>query len=399
LQILGQIRWKQYIDGKKAPGASERQEELQKLRTEAVTSLRGSVERQTATWRAGAEPMPPSLFDTQLLLADAHLEGQQPKEAAALYEPLIAEYEKMPPAAVDNKVQRVLVGSVRSQLAAGDPAKAGAAAVKFATLSPDAPQPNSLLVDLAKLFSIEIRKVEAAQDDGQGGATGAAPDPIAAKLREVQGQLLDLIVGRKELAVQQMIFVGDTCVLLKKNDKAREVYQRLLDSIDADPTAKETAGAATTGLRSRLVGLLRADGKLEEANKQVDALIKAHPTALGPLMEKGNILEALAQRDPKRNEECVAHWTDLRVKLGRSKTRPPEYYEALYNAARALVRQARQSKNTEKALQAEQMLKSTLTLTPKLSGPDMVAQYDALLKQAVLLRGDSKPQKTAGSSR
>ena len=392
LQIHGQIRWKQYIDGKKAKDAAEHQDELQKLRGEAVTSLQGSVERQRASWRAGAEPMPPSLFDTQLLLAETHLEGQQPKEAAALYEPLAAELEKSPPAAVDQKVQRVMVGSVRSQLASGEPVKAGAAALKIATFSPDAAQSNSLLIDLAKLFSMEIRKAEAA-------AEGATPDPIAAKLREAQAPFLDQVVSRKELSVPQLIFLGDACVLLNKNDKAREVYQRLLDNVDADASAKESAGAATTGLRARLVGLLRAEGKLEEANKQVDALIKAHPTALGPLMEKGNILDALAQRDPKRNAECVAHWTDLRVKLGRSKNRPPEYYEVLYNAASALVRQARVTKDKEKALLAEQMLKSTLTLTPKLSGPDMVIKYEALLKQAAQLRGVTTPVKTTAVSR
>jgi hypothetical protein len=284
-------------------------------------------------------------------------------------------------------------------LAAGDPTKAGAAAVKLAGLSPDASQPNSLLVDLTKLFSIEIRKLDAAAENPEANTQASSSDPNAQKLRDAQAPILDLIVVRKELTVPQMIFLGDTAVLLNKSDKAREIYQRLLDNIDADPSAKETAGAATTRLRSRLVGLLRTEGNLEEAIKQVDALIQAHPTALEPLMEKGNILESLAQRDPKRNEACIAHWTDLRVKLGRSKNRPPEYYEALYSAARALVRQARLAKDKQKALQAEQMLKSTLTLSPKLSGPDMVAKYGSLLKQAVALRSDPTPEKTAATSR
>jgi len=71
----------------------------------------------------------------------------------------------------------------------------------------------------------------------------------------------------------------------------------------------------------------------------------------------------------------------------------------LYNAAFCLVRQASLNKNKEKAAQAEQMLKSMLVLTPKLSGPDMVAKYEALLKQAVSLRGESSTPAQAPSNR
>ena len=106
-------------------------------------------------------------------------------------------------------------------------------------------------------------------------------------------------------------------------------------------------------------------------------------------MEKGHILQSLAERDPRRWDECLAHWTELRVRLGRSKPRPPEYYDVLYNAALCLVRQAHLNNNKEKALQAEQILKSTLTLSPKLNGPEMVGKFESLLGQAVSLRGES----------
>jgi hypothetical protein len=152
-------------------------------------------------------------------------------------------------------------------------------------------------------------------------------------------------------------------------------------------------------VRARLVSLLRGEGKLEEAGQQVNALIQEHPNALEPLMEKGYILQSLAQKDPKRWEECVAHWTDIRLRLGRSRTRPPEYYEVLYNAADCLVNQARQTKNNEKAQQAEQMLKSTLTLSPNLSGPDMVSKYKTLLAQATSLRGAAPNGKPAGKAK
>ena len=136
---------------------------------------------------------------------------------------------------------------------------------------------------------------------------------------------------------------------------------------------------------------MRADGKLDDAYKQVEALLKAHPNALEPMLEKGYILEAIAERNPKRSDDCVAHWTDLRLRLGKTKPVPPEYFEVLYNCARVLVRQSRALKDKEKALTAEKMLKATLVLTPKLSGEDMVAKYNTLLKAAILLRGGKLP--------
>jgi hypothetical protein len=49
-------------------------------------------------------------------------------------------------------------------------------------------------------------------------------------------------------------------------------------------------------------------------------------------------------------------------------------------------------------LQAEQMLKSTLTLNPKLNGPDTVAKYEGLLGQTVALVGKAlTPVQAAGN--
>jgi hypothetical protein len=387
LQVFGQVRWKQYLEAKRAPDAEERAAEIQKLRAEAVEKLRDSVQRQRASWQPGSEPMPAALFDTQLLFAETHLEADQHEAAAELFQALVKEIERVAPTSVDLKGQRALVGAVRSQVATGKASEAASAAQLLVQISHDEAQPNAVLVDLAKLVGIEISKVEAAGGGTEGvGAALTATSPALAPLREVQGVLLDALYSRKELSVPQLIFIGDACVSLEKGDKARDVYQRVLELIDKDETAKATAGAATTRIRARLVSLLRSENKLDDAFKQVESLIQTHPNALEPLMEKGYILQSLSERDPRRLEQCVAHWTDLRLRLGRLAPRPPEYYEVLYNAALCLLRQARHANSQEKALQAEQMLKSTMTLSPKLSGPDMVAKYEALLKYAATMR-------------
>jgi tetratricopeptide (TPR) repeat protein len=246
-----------------------------------------------------------------------------------------------------------------------------------------------------KLLVLEMKKAEGAviEADSQ-----MLKYDVVAKRREaldavkqVVLSLADKMATRQQLSVSGLIFLGDTCGALLANARAREVYQRALATVDKDPAAKESAGKATTRVRAQLISLLRNEGKYDEATKQVDALLVEHPNALEPLMEKGLILQAWAQRDPKRYDECIAHWTNVRVLLGRMKTRPPEYYDVLYHAASCLLAQAKATKDPAKALQAEQMMKSTLTLSPKLNGPDTVARYTALAAEAAKFQGRTTP--------
>jgi hypothetical protein len=113
-------------------------------------------------------------------------------------------------------------------------------------------------------------------------------------------------------------------------------------------------------------------------------------------MEKGRILEALAEKDPAKLDEAMAHWTDLRNRLQRAPNYRNEYYEVLYNGVNCLIRQSETSKDKtiafDRAKKAEQVLKSALVLSPKLNGPENVAKYKALLDKAIALQGKS-PEK------
>ena len=138
------------------------------------------------------------------------------------------------------------------------------------------------------------------------------------------------------------------------------------------------AAKATTRIRSQLIALLRSDGKFEEALAQVEALLKDQPNALEPLLEKGNILQTLAEKDPNRYDEAVQWWTRIRLKLASAPgKKPAEYYEVIYNCAVCLHAQ----KKPDLSLQAAQLLNSTLALSPDLDSPDRVEEYKALIKQ------------------
>jgi hypothetical protein len=67
--------------------------------------------------------------------------------------------------------------------------------------------------------------------------------------------------------------------------------------------------------------------------------------------------------------------------------KPPEYFEVVYNLATCLLFQAKQTQDKSKALQAEQLLKSILVLSPNLNGPDTVARYNELLGDVVKFQG------------
>ena len=167
--------------------------------------------------------------------------------------------------------------------------------------------------------------------------------------------------------------------------------------MDTDPEFAKRAKKAMSLLRTELLKALRKQEKFDEALKQVDQLIKENPNALEPLMEKGRILEAWAEKDPAKFDAAVGHWAMLRNRLQGMRKKPDEYYEVMYNVAKCLVREAEKSQDKAKAVdcakKAEQVLKSPMILSPKLNGPDTVAKYKVLMNKAIVLQGRSPDTK------
>jgi hypothetical protein len=108
-------------------------------------------------------------------------------------------------------------------------------------------------------------------------------------------------------------------------------------------------------------------------------------------MEKGRILQGLAEKDPARFRAAAAYWVALRNRLQPLPKKPAEYYEAMYNVAACLLGEAEKTGDKtvalERARQAEQVLKAALVLSPKLNGPENVARYEALLQRAIAMQG------------
>jgi tetratricopeptide (TPR) repeat protein len=195
--------------------------------------------------------------------------------------------------------------------------------------------------------------------------------------REAMTKLLEQLGQRKQYDLAAMVFLAETNAEIGKTDTARELFQAIIDRTAADPVFAKQAAKAMIRIRSQQIGLLRADGKFEDALKQVDAQLKEQPNALEPMMEKGHILQALAEKDPKGYDKAVEWWTGIRNKLQNQPKKPREYYEVVYNCAVCLVAQ----KDPKKSTQAAQLLNGTLALSPNLDDPDRVVKYKLLLKQ------------------
>jgi hypothetical protein len=251
-----------------------------------------------------------------------------------------------------------------------------------------------VMVSLFKLLDDHRRLAEAEAIEAQTAGDQARRTAAATAAEERKKLVLPALAklaARKDQSLAARVFLADTSAALGQTDAARDLYQAILAQGDADAEFAKTNAAALTRIRTQLVGLIRDKAQTKEefelGLKQVDELIAAYPNALEPKMEKGRLLQKWADVDPARLAEAVAHWTMLRTRLAKARAKPPEYYEVIYNAADCLLLDSLKSQNAEKALQAEQLLNATLVLSPKLSGPEMVAQYKDLLARVRKLRG------------
>ncbi|MEX0978898.1 MAG: hypothetical protein WDZ48_08615, partial [Pirellulales bacterium] len=387
--LAGQTHWRLYLT-QKSQGAAE---QLALHRAKAEQQLHTSLDGQRKAAPAG-EAMSRQILENQLLLSEVVAEGGQVQQAAELVEPLLGWIAANKPAPLDNTLLRVFLTAARTQAALGQTAKAAATAGVLCELGPDDPSTNGVLVSIVKLVGDQWKqaKAEGTEAETAGNAAArAAAEAAAAERKKHLADLLAKLAPRKKQSLAAQIYIADTSVELDQTDAARGLYLAILAQGDSDPAFKKANAAALTRIRTQLVGLIRAKAKtkeeFEEGRKQVDELIAAYPNALEPKMEKGRLLQAWAEIDPARAADAVAQWTLLRTRLARAPRKPPEYYEVVYNAAHCLFMDGLKTNNREKALQAEQLLNATLVLSPRLSGPEMVAQYKDLLQKARKLQG------------
>ena len=373
LQLAGATHWSLYVDGKRrSDNAAVSQ------RKTAVELLQQSLAEFRKNTGAGQGP---ALQETQLLLAEMHLEKDETAAALPLLQPLVDNLKSKQLTSLDRSSLRILVSALRTYAAENQTPQAVEVGQLLLTIGDDLPVVNGVLIEFAKIVRADWKKTAnellAAEQSQEEGRINNAKLAETAR-RESVTKVLAQLGTRKQIDLGGLVFLAESSQDLGMNDKAREQFQAILDRAASDPAFAKVASKAMTRIRSQLIGLLRSDGKFEEALAQVAALLKEQPNALEPLIEKGHILQTLAEKNPQRYDEAVQWWTRIRLKLASSPGKKPgEYYEVIYNCAFCLVAQ----KKPEANQQAVQLLNSTLALSPDLDGSDRVELYKALLKQ------------------
>jgi hypothetical protein len=399
--LAGQNYWRLYVTEKLKPGGAGNKEEMAANRAKTVERLSTALGLLKRQYEPG-QPMPQNLLDSQLLLAEVYNEGGDAKQAAELYQPLVDAIRAEKPKTFDTGTIRVFLGAVRAYCTLNEIDKAGAVSGVLVELGPDTQQVNEVLVGFARLLDNERKKADAKvtelKDSIDANAVAAA-QARQASVAALLGKTLTKLSERKELTLAHMVFLGQTLNTIGMTDAASEVFQKILKRTETDPEFAKRAEKAMSLIRTELLKALRKQEKYDEALKQVNQLIADNRNALEPLLEKGYILEAMAEKDPAKFKEAVDHWSALRNRLQGMRPKPKEYYDVMYNVANCLVREAEKSKTkakkAESAKTAEKVLKSALILNPKLNGPDAEAKYKALLNKAIELQGRSPEAKDA----
>ena len=432
--LAGHTYWNRYLAEKQKPENERKPDQMTADRTGALDLIAKSLEFQKKGLDA-SKPLPKAVLDAQILLAEIAMESNDANQAVQYLQPLIDGYLAHKPDAFDMTVLRVFTSAVKAYSAKNDLTKAGEVGLTMIQLGPDTPQVNRVLMDFTKLLDLERKKAAAEVTTNDSPGSRKKLDDT----RKMLGEILAKLKDRAQLSPADQVFIADAFASINDNDNATKQYEKLLGKIDQtkdaierqaagetafnkneDPSAEqieefrksdaelkrdvETGQAlakAKTRIQSQIAGLKRKKGDYPGALAAARALVKDNPNALEPRLEECRILQAQAEisQNPKDFAEASAGWSNLRQRLEGIKPRPTEYYEVLYNAANCLVVEAEKSKSKDKeaaaatALKAEKVLNAALFNNRNLSGPDMVAQYNALIKKAAALQGRNTNEK------
>lgn len=380
LYTTGQMHWRTYLRESAKDQAARDAQQL----ASSLAAAREALQKAVALCReagSGAD-LDVQLADVQLLLADVLLEGRAYRDVVTLLDALVARGKSPAMATLDPSAFRALAATARARLALGDNVAAGETMLVLIQKAADEKRCNELLVNLARLVRQEWNR-QAASTAGASGKPPPAAEAAAVQretLRQLLLKTLPALAARREHSAANRTHLGDLCAELGLNDEATRQFGLGLQA-GGGPLAAKDGSRVPVRARVQLVNLLRSQGKFAEAAKLNDELIGEYPRHIELRLTKARLLEDWAAQEPQKYAPAVAEWTEVRKLLGRLPQKPPDYYDAVYHTASCLYGQWVATKDASRLLQAEQVLKATLVTSSKLAGPEMVAKYQALLKE------------------
>lgn len=381
---MARLYWKLARDEKRKAEAEQNQELIKKWNAQAKDKLQSVVKANTAADVDVATNR--SWFDCCLLLAEIYLDEKQYAAACEIVEPLLSRFPLTGQATQqDAFAVAVHVVGLRALTSAEKLDAATGIAGPLAEFGPDNVTVNGALIELTRIARKEFETSRAAVDRVRGTLQQAYEKENEDKMgrrKELLQRMIPSFSKRKQLNLQSLVLVADTCNVLGLAKLGEEFSQRILAQAEGGAEKDPKAPAYVAKARMQLADLLREQSRFEEAAKHLEPLMNTHSNSLEVLMKRGELLQAWSKKDPKQYDACVEHWTRTRLLLSRVKPRPKEYYTVVYNTALCLVEQGEVNHDVAKARQAEQLLKTTLTLEASLDGPETVKKYQELLTRS-----------------
>ncbi len=385
-QLAGTLHYHLYAVAKSKPAEQRDQALIDSERDQAEKQLLAGLDNLKKKQAAGEGPSE-ELLDLQQLLGDVKYEKGDFKGAAALLQPIIDSYKAKKPEQIDKSVQRTFILAVRSYNGAGEFDKGGAAAESLIDLSgEDSPQINSIAVNFVGLLGEEYKAAEAALTDAKTDGDRAKIDDAEARVFGLKGnitKLLEKLGAKQNHTLDGRIYMGGIAAKIGATNLAEQFYTTALAQVDKE---KDSVGPKVLKfipqIRAQLVGLLQQKGEFKTGVEQIDKLIEEQPKALEPKVVKARLLQAWAEKEPARLQDAAREWAGIaRMLAGAARGRKPlpELFEANYYAASCLYMEFESTKDATKADTARKLLHTMMIKSPSLSGPDMVAKYNALI--------------------
>ncbi|WP_406697281.1 tetratricopeptide repeat protein [Singulisphaera sp. Ch08] len=352
---VGASHWEQSKIFQRTGAPKEAEAEAAK----ALESLNAALKARQA---AGVLPADPDLLGNICDIADIQLETGKAPEALVLLEPTAKAAGAG--GSTGPAFSRLMAALLRAHINAGQIEKAQA---DMAVLEKQGGGANlaQLYFGLGKLLEAEMKVLKDKGD--RAGLTKRQADYLKF--------LTALANAKSGQTYESLQWAGEQMLKIQNPGEAGKIFKRILETMGKDKAFLALEGSGNLLLRTRIryAEALRGQGDYTAAEELVTELLKEFPRSSDPLFEQGMLLENKAETKQGTWKAAFAHWQKLALRLGASRPRPTEYYDAWYHAAYALAKDNQPTK-------AKQTLGSVMRLSPKVGGSEMKEKYDSLLK-------------------
>jgi hypothetical protein len=387
LTVMGFAHWFKYRTAKKQMEADKKlavdKERIAKRdddRKQAVDYTTKAVQ-SLGTLRTADAAVPETLRECQLLLAEIYSEGEDFKQAASLYKPLIDDIVKDSSKPLDETGLRIFSGAGQAYLKLGDAENVTAVITRLLERGPDQGPVNRAIMSFAMGLEKGRKKALTETDPGDP----IAQDAAAAKMKsltDLQEKVMINLSKREKFSSNEMIWIVKTASNMGTDDAiaaAANLIEKIFDKANNDQDFENEITKAAASLHALGASLQGRLGHYEKAKEQIDAVIEKYPRALDPRVSEAKILTEWASKDPSKYGAAIGKWDTLRKKLERisanadPKTSDPKKidpkYDVILNEADCFYRMSQKTKSKEDAKTGLDLLAPYLNLDPNIRAP------------------------------